>query len=77
MVSSDRILICYRAQEGLVRTLLRAAGFVVVLGLIAVAANLWTSRASTPLLVQVTNAPSPAAPPFVEGGRCYFIELTT
>lgn len=32
-------------------------------------------EASRPLLVQVAN-PASAAPPFVEPGRCYFIDLT-
>jgi hypothetical protein len=31
--------------------------------------------ASKPLLVQVANWPSTAAPPFVEVGRCYFIDF--
>jgi hypothetical protein len=84
-----------------------------MLCLIAVAAALWTSRASAqlarpgedprpmsariveplplpvtgevtvtatvPLPVRIENAPTnaaPAAPPFVEGGRCYFMDFT-
>jgi hypothetical protein len=31
--------------------------------------------ASTPLLVQLANAPATSAPPFVAQGRCYYIDL--